>query len=106
MCHVIPNRNILAKQLCADSIAEKRALIEDGESAKIVESEADSVEHGGGLKDDRVFARLKLARRGRFDRLLSGDFGQALGIQVRGVGRISFLPSRGIGRKHGDGNFG
>ena len=68
MSDVVPDRDIFAKQPCANSVIEKRPLIENGEPAKIVESEANRIEHGGGLKNDRVFSRLNLAWRRRFDR--------------------------------------
>src|SRR5947208_15727098 len=63
MGDVIPDVDVLAEQLRADAITEKRPLIENGESTEIEESKANGVEHSRRLENYSVFAGWNFARR-------------------------------------------
>ena len=62
MRHVVPDRNVLAEQPRADSIAEKRPLIENREPAEVEECETNGVEHSGRLQNYGVLAGRDLLR--------------------------------------------
>src|SRR5208282_3066027 len=100
--NVVPDIDVLAEEFASDAVIQERALVENGESAKVEEHEANDVEHGGRLENDGVFPSGNLARACRFECFASRDFCQGSGIQVCDIGRIGFLPTRGIGGQHGD----
>src|SRR5207249_5976558 len=62
--NVVPYIDVLAEELRADAIVQKRSLIENCQASKIEKPEADGVEDGRWLKHDRVLASRNLARCG------------------------------------------
>src|SRR5271165_3225151 len=105
MRSVVPDVNVLAEQLRADTIVQKRALVENRHAAEIPEHEADYIERGRGLEYNGVPPRWDFPRMAGFDRLAGRRLRQSYCVKVPHVGRIQFLPARRIVGQHGDGNL-
>ena len=83
-------------KLRADSVVEKRALIENRLPAEIPEHESDNVEHGRRFQDHRVLPCGESPAARPIDRLARRGLGQRQRIEVAHVGRIRLLPAGGI----------
>src|SRR5450432_611597 len=106
MSGVVPDVDVLAEEFRAYAITEKRSLIEYREAGEIPEHEADDIKDRGGLENDSVFTGGEIERVDRLGGFAGGGFGQGFGIEAGDVGRVEFLPARGIVAEHGNGDFG
>ena len=93
MRNIVGDVNVLAKKFRADTVIQKRPLIENRQAAEIEEHEAGHIQHGCWLKNNGVLAGRNLFRICRFNRLLGSNLGQRLRIKIADVRRIRFLPS-------------
>src|SRR5664279_691860 len=103
MQHVVRNVNVLAEKLDANSVIQKRSLVENGNAAVITEHESDYIEHRRRLKYDSVFSGRNFLRMPRSNRLLRRCLGQSLWIENAHVGGIRFLPPGRVVSQHTDG---
>src|ERR1700751_1616385 len=98
MRNVIPDVDVLAEQLRADAVGEKRTLIENCQSAEIEESKADSVEHRRRFENHGVLPGWNFAGGGGLCGFVRGSLSERPRIEIGDVGRIRLLPSRRIRR--------
>src|SRR5260370_11085656 len=102
MTNIVDDRNVVTEKFCSNAVVEKGALFQDRQTAKVPEHEADKIEYGRWFQNDGVFSWRELVGVLRIERFLRRDFRQPTGIEGACVGRIGFLPARGIMVQHGD----
>src|SRR5258708_28969725 len=105
MTNIVDDRNVVAEKFCSNAVVEKGALVQDRQTAKVPEHEADRIEHSRWLQNDGVFSWRQLVRVLRVERFLRRYLRQPPGIEVTDVRRIGFLPAGGIMVQHGDRDF-
>src|SRR5271165_1641773 len=105
MVDVIPNSDVFAEEPCADTVVEKRTLIQKSRTAEIPEQEAYNIEYGRRFENNGVLPGRKLTRivgaNGFFRRHLC----QAHRIELRRIWRVCLLPAGGGCGQHGHGSF-
>ena len=93
MRDIVPDSDVVAEYLLADAVVEKRALVQNGHAAKVIEHETKQVENGRRLQHHGEFARRQFLWRRRLAGFFGGDSGEAAGIELAHVGRVGLLPS-------------
>ena len=93
MRDIIPDGDVVAEYLLAYAVVEKRALVQNGHAAKVIEHETEQVENGGRLEHHGKSPRRQFLWRRRIAGFLGGDSGEAAGIELAHVGRVGLLPS-------------
>ncbi len=82
MRDIIVDVNVLAKQLRADPIVQKRALVENRYATEVPEYKANNIEDGGRFKNNDILPRRNLARMRRLDCLFGRCLRQARGVEL------------------------
>src|SRR5579862_4219041 len=96
MRNIVPDGDVVAEQMLADTAVEKRSLVENGHSAKVIKHEADDVERSSGFENHRVLPCWHFTRACRFACLARSSFSKIRGVEHGNVRSIRLLPSRGI----------
>src|SRR5207237_9044491 len=93
MRDIIHDGDVVAEYLLAYAVVEKRAMVQNGHDAKVIEHETEQVENGGRLQHHGKSARRQFLWRRRLAGFFGCDSGDAAGIELAHVGRVGLLPS-------------
>ena len=106
MIHIVRDADVFAEDLLAYAVVQARTFIVQRGRGKIVEEEADEIEHSGWFEDHGVAAGRQLLRVDGAMRFFAGAFGEFLRIDVQNVGGVCLGPACGGRFLHGDRKFG